>query len=121
MTTDRAGLVPEFDTSDRLRKAREVAGYEQAEFAELIGVSRGTVSNYERGGTKRYKPIVVRAWALSTGVSLEWLMDGITAPTPTPPGNRVEDRQAALARLAASKRRGGRAMTPSDQYLVTAA
>lgn len=82
MTQQRVGAVPEFTIGDRLRKARETLDMEQSPFAELIGVSRGTVSNYERGTTQAYKPVVVRAWALATGVSLEWLERGITPGGP---------------------------------------
>ncbi|WP_460836598.1 helix-turn-helix domain-containing protein [Nocardioides marmoraquaticus] len=78
MTTQPArGLVPEFTLGDRLRKAREHAGYEQGPFAALLGVSRGTVSNYERElGTRGPKPIVLDQWAAKTGVSLQWLTTG---------------------------------------------
>lgn len=76
MTSTQTTLrVPEFDVSDRLRKARETAGYDQAELADLIGVSRETVGNYERGRTRPRK-IVMNAWALATGVPVEWLRDG---------------------------------------------
>lgn len=99
MTEQTAGATPEFTLGDRLRKARELMGMDQAPFAEHIGVSRGTVSNYERGLTEHYKPIVLRAWALASGVPLEWLESG-TPPTnaPTPP-----DGGEALRRLTAAK------------------
>ena len=49
MNTETTGQVPEWSIEDRLRKARDLTGLDQDEFAELIGVSRGTVSSYERG------------------------------------------------------------------------
>jgi transcriptional regulator with XRE-family HTH domain len=67
---------PEFDAHDRLRKARERTGMEQGEFAEHIGVSRGTVSNYESGNTKRLKQVVLKQWALATRVTVDWIETG---------------------------------------------
>lgn len=85
-TNQQEGVVPEFTIGDRLRKAREHLGMEQGPFADLIGVSRGSVSNYERGMIDRYRPIVMRAWARETGVSLGWLETGQGSPTPPAPG-----------------------------------
>lgn len=93
------GVVPEFTVGDRLRKARELTGLDQGPFAEQLGVSRGTVSNYERSTTEHYKPIVLRAWALATGVPLEWIETGQGPSSgPTPP-----DDGEALRKLTASK------------------
>lgn len=75
MSTAPNGLVPEFTIGDRLRKARETAGMDQGELAEAMGVSRRTVSNNESGHVKP-RVIVIRAWALATGVSVEWLESG---------------------------------------------
>lgn len=96
--------VPEWTVGDRLRKARELLDLEQGPFAALIGVSRGTVSNYERGLTSRYKPIVMNAWAAQTGVPVEWLERGEPAtagPPPTDPGRPAIDN---LRRLTEQKR-----------------
>jgi transcriptional regulator with XRE-family HTH domain len=60
---------------DYMRKARESAGLSQPELAELIGVSRLTISNTERGVTRPRK-IVVNAWSFATGVPVEWLLTG---------------------------------------------
>lgn len=65
--------VPVFTEGDRLRKAREVIGLDQEKFADVLGVSRGTVSNYERSRTTHRRVIVIRAWSLATGVPVEWL------------------------------------------------
>jgi len=83
--------VPTFSTGDRLKKARELAGYEQGAFADLIGVSKRTVSNYECDNT-RPRLIVLRAWAMATGVPVEWLQTGKEPPTgpPSGPNERVE-------------------------------
>jgi transcriptional regulator with XRE-family HTH domain len=69
----------ELTVGDRLRRARERRTHlDQAEFADLIHVSRGTVSNYERdmipGGPRR--KLVFNSWATATGVTVEWLETG---------------------------------------------
>jgi len=76
MTTHAAddGAVPEWTLGDRLRKARELTGLEVHEFADEIGIHRNSVGNYERG--RRPRPIVLKAWALRSGVSAAWLETG---------------------------------------------
>src|SRR5690625_4929768 len=75
MTIDTSGSIPEFHIGDRLRKAREHAGIGPGQFADEIGVSRNTVTNYERGHVKPRK-IVLNAWAMRTGVPLHWIQTG---------------------------------------------
>lgn len=97
--------VPTFSMGDRLRKARELTGLDQEQFAEKVGFSRGTVSNYERSTTEKRKPLYVRQWAMATGVPLEWLETG-TGPVTTPPdGGKRATKDAELARLTERKRR----------------
>jgi transcriptional regulator with XRE-family HTH domain len=94
------GIVPEWTIGDRLRKARELTGLEKAEFAAQLDVSRNTITNYEQGKVKP-RTVVLRAWAMRCGVSLEWLRDG-TAPTGNlPPGAPV----AQWIELPPSKRK----------------
>ena len=72
---------------DRLRKAREVTGLGQSEFAAEIDVSRRTVGNYESGSVAPRR-IVLKAWALRSGVPLEWLETGsVTHESPSPGGD----------------------------------
>jgi len=77
------GKIPVWTLSDKLRKARLEAGLEQAELASEIGISRNTVTNYEAGRTEPRRPVLL-AWAMRTGVALDWLTqeDG-----PQPGGN----------------------------------
>lgn len=85
MTTATHGEIPEWTVPNRLRKARDLTGLDQEDFAKEIGVSRGTVSNYERG-VEHYKRPVMLAWAMRSGVSVEWLSAGQqTAPHPINP------------------------------------
>ena len=70
------GKVFDFTRGDRFRRARLSAGYDSAQdFAELIGVSRNTVSGAENDRSLP-RPIVIRAWALATGADSRWLETG---------------------------------------------
>lgn len=83
MTVDvDQGTIPQWTVSDRLRKARECAGMEQAELAARVGIARNTVSNYERGATPPKRPVLL-SWALACGVPLVWLQDGVEPTSPT--------------------------------------
>lgn len=84
MTTEASTRVPVFTIGDRLRKAREEAGLDQGDFAIATGISRGTISNYERDeGTPKLPYLTV--WAMRTGVPVKWLQTG-EYPDPTGPG-----------------------------------
>lgn len=75
MEDRRAVDVLGFTLGDRIRKAREKAELDQDELADRIGVSRGTVGNYEHNrGKKPPKSLVLRAWAYECGVSYEELV-----------------------------------------------
>lgn len=72
MTTD---TIPQWTFGDRLAKAREHAGISVEQMADELGVSRNTIGNYEAERTTP-KAGVVKAWALITGVSFEWIVEG---------------------------------------------
>jgi transcriptional regulator with XRE-family HTH domain len=78
------GTVPSFTVADRLRKAREVTGMDQAEFAEHAGLSRTGVSKAERGESTPRRS-TLKLWALASGVPLYWIETGV-APSPTGDG-----------------------------------
>lgn len=89
------GLVPEWTIADRLRKARESAGYGQVEFSQRTSMARGTISAAENG--KRVPSRAnIRLWAMATGVPFEWLVNGETPPD----GGGV-----SMSRLSESNRR----------------
>lgn len=68
--------IPEWNRGDRLRKAREAAGYaRQADFAQALNVDRTTISNAERGARHPIRSVMAR-WAEITGVPLWWLEHG---------------------------------------------
>ena len=74
---------------DRLRIARERrAKLSQGDFADLINVSRGTVSNYERdnlpGGPRQR--LAFNSRAAACGVDVEWLETGQAPAQPEPDG-----------------------------------
>ena len=70
------GKVFDFTRGDRFRRARLSAGHDSAQdFAELIGVSRNTISSTENDRSLP-RPIVIRAWALATGADSRWLETG---------------------------------------------
>lgn len=85
-------VVPEFTMGDRLRKAREAIGAGVDEFADAIGVSRNTITNYERDHVTPRK-VVLNAWVLHTGVPMSWIKTGIApSPSPSDDGNEAIDQ-----------------------------
>lgn len=109
-TQTLAPRIPKFDLNDRLRKARETADLDQTQLAELIGVSRNSVSAAERGASKPRKPVLI-AWAFATRVPFEWLMTGSTNnETPDPDGPGGE-----LLRLDSNQQPSG--YRPSDNVI----
>lgn len=86
MTTANAhGNIPQIVLRHRLRIAREEAGLSVQGLAERMGVARNTVGNAEAGkGTPR--KVVLNAWALATGVDIDWLQTGETPAGNDPDG-----------------------------------
>ena len=78
MTSIRGTGDPEFTIADRLRKAREMTGLDQGEFAAAANMSRTTIVNYEQGH-RAPRPIYVRVWAEVAGVSVQWIQTGTPA------------------------------------------
>ncbi|WP_373871180.1 helix-turn-helix domain-containing protein [Clavibacter michiganensis] len=78
--------------------AREVADLDQTQIASALGVARQTVSNYERGVTRPRK-LVLKEWALLTGVDLNWLVTGQEEDeSPSGPGGNtgVEGQKSSV-------------------------
>lgn len=73
--TQPTNRVPEFDTSDRARKARISAGLDQNQMQELTGISRTTITAIEHGRVQPRKSTMM-LWAIATGVNFDWLMTG---------------------------------------------
>lgn len=79
-------IIPQWTMADRLRKARELTGLDQGEFAERCEISRQAVGNYE-SGRRNPRGLYLRAWAEATGVPVEWLETG---KAPADAGAEVE-------------------------------
>lgn len=114
-----------FTIGDRLRKAREKTGLDQEPFAKAIGVSRGTVSNYERhdGPASELKRPYLLAWALGTDVPIEWIEGGEGRGDSPPPngGEPIEPNPTPLAELTEAKRARSRRGGSTGGYLTRAA
>lgn len=98
--------VPRFGLGHRLALAREVAGLEQVDIAEAIDTSRATVSNYERGVSKPSR-LQVNAWAVATGVDVEWLKTGKAQDEGGPRGGdgQPSDYKATVVPMLSEARR----------------
>ena len=94
MTTSlhSGGAIPEFQLKHRVRLAREYAGLQQAELAELTGMSRSAIAQIETGkSTARRSSLSLIAFA--TGVSRDWLENGETPTGDNPGGGDVVRHQ----------------------------
>jgi transcriptional regulator with XRE-family HTH domain len=105
MTTSayEAGQIPPVLLRHRLRIAREFAGYEQEELAELIGVSRNTIGNAELGRVAPRR-ITLRAWAFHCSVPLSWIEGGDAMPHP-PQGDAEKEASPSNDRIIDIPRR----------------
>lgn len=74
---------PAWTLVDRLKKSRILADLDQTQIANALGIARNTVSNWETGRSEPSASAFVR-WARVTGVSLEWLAEGIAETTTAP-------------------------------------
>lgn len=107
-----AGQVPQWTVGDRLRKAREVTGLTQKTFAARIDVGHRTVTNYENDAVEP-RMIVLKQWALLSGVPLGWLITG-EAP---PPGG---DGASVTSLLSESNRRPFHYRSVASRHLASA-
>lgn len=79
-------VIPTWTRGDRLRKARTLTGMTVREFAEVIGVSHGTISNAETD-SREVRKIVLNAYSLATGVPVQWLETGAYPSGANPDGD----------------------------------
>ena len=82
MDTNERGSRLNWTTGERLQIARVIGrpDLDLEEFAKVVGISRGTVRNHERGITPAGLP-VLRSWEAVTGYPLEWLISDMS-PNP---------------------------------------
>ncbi|MGF7124994.1 helix-turn-helix domain-containing protein [Rhodococcus sp. BE178] len=69
------GVIPEFDLTDRMRKALRHRGETAIGIAEFLGVTRDAVGRW-LNGTRKPSVQTLRLWALHTGVDYRWLSTG---------------------------------------------
>lgn len=69
--------IPEWSIRERMAKARETAGYTQAEMGAFFGVKAETISSWETD-TRQPKDFFdkLRRWAEITKVDYDWLVTG---------------------------------------------
>lgn len=82
MTMLNATGIP---TSRRFKIAREAAGFKQEELARLVGVSRTSLGDWERGDTEPSFSKLV-ALARATNQPLDWFAEGLNAADVRPKG-----------------------------------
>jgi transcriptional regulator with XRE-family HTH domain len=114
---DDGYVYPTWSFGDRVRKARDLTGLNQKEFAAAIGASEGSIATWE---TDRAKPRdivqVAKRIEMLTRIPAEWTL-GIDRSS-TPPGGGAESRLTDSNRrpihyMASSKPTNGQ-LSPHD-------
>ena len=87
MTTanTNTGVVPPLNIGTRCMMSRTYRDLEIQELADLTGLSRNTIRNYEKGRTTPRRPALILI-SFATGVDLEWLETGKTPGGDNPAG-----------------------------------
>ena len=90
--------IPKWTLGDRIRKAREHAGLEQADLANALYMSRAAISAWENGHTTP-APRKVEVIARVCGVPASWLVTGGDDSTVTEevPGRQSDQLAFCLA------------------------
>lgn len=70
------GVVPEFDVTDRMRKALRHSGMTVIDMAGYLGVTRVTVARWLNHG-RTPSTQTLRLWSIRTGVDYDWLATGV--------------------------------------------
>ncbi|UBH06443.1 hypothetical protein K8P10_001954 [Leucobacter sp. Psy1] len=86
-------MIPVWEFSDKIRKARDIAGFGQREFAEQVGLTASTLAAYETGrSTPRFKdaPGLAKRLQLLTGIPADWFLV-VDDPNPAAPDLRPTD------------------------------
>lgn len=106
------GPMKHLTAGQRIRQAREAAGYNQGEFAKLVGCKRNTLSEIENGESKLPSAVVLHNMCNVLGKTTGWIIYGEDGDLkfPTPEEARTlealraltdEQREAVEATLAA--------------------
>ena len=91
-----------FHKGDRIRKARELAGYKDiSSFADMTGLDRGSLGKYEATGDVPRRS-TIKTIAMATGVRSEWLETGtgpiFGGPSGSGPGNSQQQLRSDHSR-----------------------
>lgn len=112
MTTAPQGRIPAVTLPWRLKMALSEGGVSREEIAEALGVTPSTCSRWMNGHGEPPRRAYIDAWALRTGVDVDWLHHGMTV-TPPPNGGEGMSRPALDELTAAKKRRAQRGGSPT--------
>ena len=61
---------------ERLKTARKANGLTQDKLAEIIGTSRGVITNIEHNKTETPKPLIINTLCDALEINKEWLLTG---------------------------------------------
>ena len=94
MNTQRAnayGNIPTWTFGDKIRKARDISGLGQKDFAEKIKVTASSLAAYETGRSHpRFNdaPTIAKSIQMLVGIPYEWFLmeDEPTGPRNAPSG-----------------------------------
>lgn len=84
----------------RIAIAREEAGLNQKELAEMLGISQATLSNYEKGKRRVYLPQLQRI-AEAVGRPLEYFLQPIDPVNPPGLSASTQNEMAELLQIMA--------------------
>lgn len=79
MSTNAPAVVPTWELRHRLARSLELAELDVPEIARKLDVSENTIRNYLKARTTPKRSTLL-AWALVTGVPLDWLVGADTPP-----------------------------------------
>ena len=86
------------DFAARIRFARRKSGMTQAAVAEVLGISRGAVSNWEACGQSRPSTENLHKFSEITRVRFDWLLSGRGTMSPDAPEAPIAAVNPAMAR-----------------------
>lgn len=115
MNTDRSASIPTLRRRWRLKISMEEAHLTASQMAELLGVSRATVTRWFADDNTLIRAAYIKQWAAQTGVPVRWLEHGEIHATPSGGGSVVTVAYAARARFrgpASAPFHNSRARTP---------
>ena len=92
------GTLPVWGFNDKIRKARDITGMGQKEFAASVELTASTLAAYETGrSAPRFgdAPALAKRLQLLTGIPADWFLviDDPNTPHDEPTTQTVEDRR----------------------------